>query len=61
MIEITLLSFIASLQVVTFIVVLIGTNFLDRAWQLGTVGKMFSRSVRKLLKKSSGEFGVRND
>ena len=45
-----LLIAILAMQMIIFVVVLIGTNFLDRAWQLGIGGYLFSRLVKKFLK-----------
>jgi uncharacterized membrane protein len=44
--EIILLAVIASLQAAMLVVVFVGTNFRDRAWQIPVIGNTIYRLIR---------------
>ncbi|KKM69983.1 hypothetical protein LCGC14_1445330 [marine sediment metagenome] len=48
-----LLVAILAVQIVTFVVVYVGTNFTSRAWRLPLIGKPLQAVVQKVLRKSS--------
>ncbi len=48
-----LLIAILTVQIATFVVVYVGTNFTSRAWQLPLIGKPLQEVVQKVLRESS--------